>query len=122
MKPLENPPLYLPAYCSFRMTDIWRSFVAQRILYERGIGVLFTGPTMTQARNPHDYHKDFQLELSGYLRNAEIRERLLGVDIRGKPMPHAMELCYQELIRMSLVAPDEERLLGAWFDDLRSAG
>lgn len=25
------PLLYLPSYCSFRMTDIWRSFVAQRI-------------------------------------------------------------------------------------------
>jgi hypothetical protein len=25
--------LYLPSYCSFRMTDIWRSFVAQRIAW-----------------------------------------------------------------------------------------
>ncbi|MGJ8668575.1 MAG: hypothetical protein ACSHXK_03705, partial [Oceanococcus sp.] len=25
--------LYLPAYCSFRMTDIWRSFIAQRCLW-----------------------------------------------------------------------------------------
>ena len=25
------PLLYLPAYCSFRMTDIWRGFIAQRI-------------------------------------------------------------------------------------------
>ncbi len=28
------PLLYLPAYCTFRMTDIWRSFVAQRIAWE----------------------------------------------------------------------------------------
>jgi hypothetical protein len=25
------PLLYLSSHCSFRMTDIWRSFVAQRI-------------------------------------------------------------------------------------------
>src|SRR5262249_12108164 len=30
------PLLYLPSYCSFRMTDIWRSFVAQRCLWELG--------------------------------------------------------------------------------------
>ena len=28
------PLLYLPSYCSFRMTDIWRSFVTQRIGWE----------------------------------------------------------------------------------------
>ena len=36
------PLLYLPAYCSFRMTDIWRSFIAQRIAWECGWSVLFT--------------------------------------------------------------------------------
>ncbi|MBV5271274.1 MAG: DUF288 domain-containing protein, partial [Afipia sp.] len=30
------PLLYLPSFCSFRMTDIWRSFVAQRIAWENG--------------------------------------------------------------------------------------
>ena len=34
--PAAYPLLYLPAYCSFRMTDIWRSFVAQRICWENG--------------------------------------------------------------------------------------
>ena len=45
------PLLYLPAYCSFRMTDIWRSFVAQRIAWENGWQLLFHGPTMEQERN-----------------------------------------------------------------------
>src|SRR5262249_42174164 len=35
------PLLYLPAFCSFRMTDIWRSFVAQRIAWENQWRVLF---------------------------------------------------------------------------------
>jgi hypothetical protein len=43
--------LYLPSYCSFRMTDIWRSFVAQRIAWENGWGILFGEATMRQERN-----------------------------------------------------------------------
>ena len=26
--------MYLPSYCSFRLADIWRSFIAQRICWE----------------------------------------------------------------------------------------
>ena len=56
---MPYPLLYLPAYCSFRMTDIWRSFVAQRIAWENGWRLLFHGPTMEQERNVHDLMKDF---------------------------------------------------------------
>ncbi len=34
--PQVYPLMYLPAYCSFRMTDIWGSFVAQRIAWANG--------------------------------------------------------------------------------------
>src|SRR6185369_482513 len=34
--PKAYPLMYLPVYASFRMTDIWRSFVAQRCLWEIG--------------------------------------------------------------------------------------
>jgi hypothetical protein len=39
--PSVFPLLYLPSHCSFRMTDIWRSFVAQRCLWELGQGLVF---------------------------------------------------------------------------------
>jgi len=39
--PQAFPLLYLPSYCSFRMTDIWRSFVAQRCLWELGYELEF---------------------------------------------------------------------------------
>ena len=41
--------LYLPSHCSFRVTDIWRSFVAQRIAWENGWAVLFDAPSVRQA-------------------------------------------------------------------------
>ena len=33
--------MYLPSTCTFRMTDIWRSLIAQRCLWELGQGVVF---------------------------------------------------------------------------------
>ena len=38
--------LHLPAYCSFRMTYIWRSFVAQRIAAVNGSPMLFHKATV----------------------------------------------------------------------------
>ncbi|HKP92967.1 MAG TPA: hypothetical protein VJS88_03650, partial [Chthoniobacterales bacterium] len=42
--PEAFPLLYLPAHCSFRVTDIWRSFVAQRIAWANDWNILFRGP------------------------------------------------------------------------------
>ena len=113
------PLLYLPAECSFRMTDIWRSFVAQRILHTRGMGVLFHSPTVWQDRNDHDLQKDFTDELPGYTHNAEMRDALLSLPLeKSMSSTTMMELCYQELIRNEWIGKGEEKLLSAWLADL----
>jgi hypothetical protein len=117
------PLLYLPAKCSFRMTDIWRSFVAQRVLQAMGLGILFHGPTVWQERNDHDLQQDFTDELPGYANNARMREALNAVPLSaGDTMQSMMESCYQTLIRHGWVGSEEEDLLRAWFDDLSALG
>jgi hypothetical protein len=117
------PLLYLPARCSFRMTDIWRSFVAQRVLQAKKQGVLFHGPTVWQERNDHDLHRDFTDELPGYVNNARMRGELAALPLKADDsIRNMMESCYQTLIRHEWVGSDEEVLLQSWFDDLRSLG
>lgn len=117
------PLLYLPACCSFRMTDIWRSFVAQRILQVMGHGVVFHGPTVWQERNDHDLHRDFTDELPGYLNNASMREALNALPLKaGGSIQSMMETCYETLIRHGWVESGEEALLECWFDDLSALG
>lgn len=117
------PLLYLPARCSFRMTDIWRSFVAQRILQAKGDGILFHGPTVWQERNEHDLHRDFMDELSGYSHNARMREELMALPLKpGETVQVMMETCYQTLIRHGWVGKEEEELLQSWFSDLDDLG
>ena len=114
------PLLYLPYHCSFRMTDIWRSFVAQRIAYLNGWGVLFHEASVIQKRNEHDLLRDFEDEIPGYRHNARIREMLCGLDLPSgeAEIPQAMRLCYRGLVDLGVVGPDEIALLNAWLEDL----
>jgi hypothetical protein len=117
------PLLYLPAYCSFRMTDIWRSFVAQRIAWEQGWGVLYHEPTVWQERNAHNLMRDFRDEVPGYLHNAAICEALAGIKLASgvERMGENLLACYERLVEMSLVGREELPLLAAWLEDLAAA-
>ena len=112
--------LYLPAHCSFRMTDIWRSFVAQRIAWENGWSVLFHEPTVRQERNDHDLMADFAQEIPGYVNNRAIGDALAaltlapGLDHLGENLRR----CYAELVKMDLVGDAELDLLDAWLADV----
>lgn len=114
------PLLYLPAHCSFRMTDIWRSFVAQRIAWSNEWSILFHESTVWQERNEHDLMRDFADEVPGYLNNARIAGELNALPI--KPglahIPDNLRLCYEMLRRLNFVGASEIELLEAWLRDL----
>ncbi len=57
--------MYLPVTCSFRMTDIWRGYIAQRIIFEYGYGIVFEEPAVYQKRNNHRISSDFSLNILG---------------------------------------------------------
>lgn len=118
--PQAYPLMYLPAHCSFRMTDIWRSFVAQRICHLNGWGILFRPPTVSQERNEHDLMYDFSDETIGYLNNYGMMKELEKLDLQTGPehIELNMMLCYEVFVKMGLVGEAELPLLDAWFRDL----
>lgn len=118
------PLLYLPATCPFRVTDIWRSFIAQRIAWSNDWGILFHEPTNTQQRNPHDLMKDFESELPGYLHNKKICESLgrMQLDAGKANLPDNLRRCYQELVAIGVLDTLELTLLEAWLTDVAQLG
>jgi hypothetical protein len=118
--PKAYPLLYLPSYCSFRMTDIWRSLVAQRIAWENRWSVLYRSADVTQERNEHDLMKDFADEVPGYLYNRTIGERLMQLDLEAgtENIGENLISCYEELIRMAVVSAEEMNLVKAWIRDI----
>jgi hypothetical protein len=116
------PLLYLPAYCQFRLTDIWRSFVAQRIAWTNGWSALFHEPTMWQERNEHNLMRDFEDELPGYLNNKRICEALGKLELQSgaEHISENLQTCYEELIRIGVHDRRELDLLEAWLDGIKS--
>lgn len=120
--PEAYPLMYLPSFCTFRMTDIWRSFVAQRCLWELDGGLAFHAADVIQDRNEHNLLRDFQDEVPGYINNARIctvLERLkleTGVESVGANMRR----CYEALVGEAIFPKKELRLIDGWLTDLKS--
>ena len=106
--------LYLPCHVPFRMTDIWRSFVAQKVLWQDNEGVAFIGPNVVQERNPHDFFKDFKDEILGYLHNHEIRANLDSLSLDGMSPGAQLVACYQAMQSIGVVESREFDVIGEW--------
>lgn len=117
-KPLW-PLLYLPSTCSFRMTDIWRGFIAQRILHAIGGLLVFTAPTATQERNPHNLLKDFEAEIEGYVGYAKFIAVIQATPVEDADSIQQMLLMiYQDLVTASFFREDEMASIRAWNNDV----
>lgn len=114
------PMLYLPHFVSFRMTDIWRSLVAQASLWTCGYRLAFHTATAKQIRNAHNLMSDFELEIPGYLSNRTISAQLqaevdrvkINPDMNGSGAPYRM---WRRLIDMGVIPETERPLLEEWF-------
>ncbi len=115
--PEAYPLMYLPSYVSFRMTDIWRSFIAQRCLWEMDLGLVFHGPEMIQERNPHDLEQDFQQEVPGYLNNKKICETLESLTLEKSAVLGNLHKCYEAMVGLGVVPSCEMELVESWIKD-----
>lgn len=118
--PQAYPLMYVPSNCSFRMCDIWKSFIAQRCLWELGHGVVFHAPEVVQERNEHNLMKDFTDEIPGYTGNRKLTEvlentKLLpGEDNMSDNLLH----CYEALQAAGFFPLEELQLVKLWLADI----
>jgi hypothetical protein len=113
--------MYLPANCSFRLTDIWRGLVAQRITGSKGWHLLFTTATVEQVRHPHDLLDDFRQELDAYLRVQDFIDALDSVRLEESTVGEALLHCYRRLCSEGFFPSDELALVEAWLADVSDA-
>jgi hypothetical protein len=117
------PLLYLPCHVSFRMTDIWRSFVAQLGLWCAGHQLVFRSATVVQERNEHNLMRDFSDEVDGYLNNALIVDRLTEVlnTHRGQPLHDVVRAAWVTLRDIGILKSVELDIYDAWAAECRAA-
>jgi len=114
------PLLYLPSHVSFRMTDIWRSYVAQVCLFRAGHHLAFREATVFQDRNAHDLMRDFRDEVAGYLNNLRIVPMLEALDLSPAPedMGENLRVCYRALVEAGIVPQAELPLVDGWLAEV----
>lgn len=112
------PLLYLPATVNFRVTDILRGYVAQPILWAAGFCAGFTGPTVFQDRNTHDFLKDFESELPLFLSAETLFSTAANAVKPGRSIPDNLFNAYEALEADGWVKTAELGILSAWLEDL----
>ena len=103
-----------------RTTDIWRSLVAQIILYNNNKKILFVSPTVYQIRNEHNLLSDFKSEIPIYLENNVIIQLLKDLNLKKGADNYIDNLvkCYELLVKKNFLPKKELNLLSYWIQDL----
>ncbi|CAF3586610.1 unnamed protein product [Rotaria sp. Silwood1] len=114
--------LLLPITVHGRVSDIWRSYVTQRLLWEICGRIAFVSPWVTQFRNPHNYIQDFQAETDLYLKTGALIRVLLEWNGRSATLPGLIEELWIELYERDYVDKEDISLLQMWLDTLIHIG
>lgn len=112
------PLLYLPAYVTFRFTDILRGLVAQPIMWLYGYLLGFTGATVIHERNSHDYFKDFISEIPIYQNTEQVVEIVLKTICKQFSLSENLFIAYEALVDAGIVKKNEIAVLSAWLKDI----
>lgn len=115
--------LYIPSSVSMRVSDIWRGYIAEKLLEKTGRVIAFSGPNAIQLRNPHNYFEDFLLEKDLYFKSGKLVSFLQNwkIDDLQDPMD-VMPKLYKSLIDENFIEARETPLLKAWINDLKKVG
>jgi hypothetical protein len=116
------PLMYLPAFVTFRFTDILRGLIAQPIMWLYGYQLGFTKATVVQKRNFHNYFKDFLSEIPMYKYCDNIINITSNVITKDESILNNLFNAYVELRKHNIVESKELVTLDAWLKDLDYIG
>ena len=114
------PLMYLPSYCTMRATDIWRGFIALRILKNYNWNLSFLSSTVIQNRNVHDLLDDFNLEYPVYKYTKIFNNILYNIKLSNKKNYMLINFfkCYNQLVNEKILEKKELDLVYRWTNDI----
>jgi len=114
--------LLLPVTVHGRVSDIWRSFLTQKLLWDIGTVLTFTNPHVIHDRVAHDYLKDFQSEQDLYLKSTSMIAFLSKWVSDAPTLVERLEQLWAALYSRGFVELDDLLLAQAWIRDLLAVG
>ena len=114
--------LLLPATKNMRVTDIWRGYWVQRMLWEISGHLAFFPPSAYQLRSAHNYLKDFKDEKELYFQAGDLVDFLLSFKSKNsKLFDQLVDLAIQ-MAHKGFIGPEDIHLTEAWLQDLVRVG
>ena len=88
-------PLYFKPLSGGRNSDIWTSYLIEKVAFQFNETVSYGPPIITQIRNKHDYWKDYELEKEHNISTDLFAEILETINIKNKDnkIDAFIELC-----------------------------
>ncbi|EYC36624.1 hypothetical protein Y032_0873g2804 [Ancylostoma ceylanicum] len=114
--------LFLPVSVAFRVTDIWRSYFAQKLLHLVGERIGFYPVNAIQFRNAHDYLADFEQEIDVYLKSGKFVDFLEEWQCYSNDIANCTVELAEQLGLLGFWQRKDGLLVKLWIDDLRSVG
>lgn len=112
----------LPATVPGRVSDIWRSFLAQCIFADAGLRLVFAPPKISQKRNYHNYLADFEAEQDLFTKSGKLLEFLMKWDTAADSIPKRVERLWIDLYERGYIEHEDVLSVQLWFAALYQIG
>jgi hypothetical protein len=114
--------LYLPITVPGRVTDIWRSYITQRLMKDIGLHVIYTPPIVKHERSAHDYLADFAAESDLYSKTVELLTFLDSWSSTAKTLPQRICDLWIALYERDYIRLDDVVAIKEWLRVLQAVG
>ncbi|OGK64856.1 hypothetical protein A2313_00620 [Candidatus Roizmanbacteria bacterium RIFOXYB2_FULL_41_10] len=111
--------MYFPSTLSWRAADIWRGYVAQKIIWQLSGRLLYLSPQVYQQRLRHQVMADFQAEIPLYLYSQKLVEDLQKLKLSGNINQMLVQV-YSLLVKQGFVDKHELVILKQWLKEINN--
>jgi hypothetical protein len=112
--------LLLPISVTFRVTDIWRGYYAQKLLHLIGHRLGFYPANALQKRNKHSYLADFKDEANLYSDAGRLVDFLKNWTCTFQTLPACIKKLSADFVENDFWKTSDLKLTEAWISDLNS--
>lgn len=115
--------MFLPITVTGRVSDIWRSYISQRLFWDVGLQVGFIShPLVIQERNVHSNIGDLTSEWDLYTKSKQLVTFLEGWKGKGRTIVERTEELWVALYEHQYVESDDVELVQLWLQMLIDVG
>ena len=115
------PLMYFPVTIAWRTADIWRGYIAQRILWNFSGSLLYLSPQVRQKRLRHDPLTDFKAEIPLFTQSQDFVQALNSLELAGTASQQLYQV-YKRLIKLKFFAKTELSILEIWLKQIKKLG